>query len=218
LRQDHEHGVALRHEVAHQRVRRREVEDVELHDPRGHDEQRLGQHGGRRRLVLDQLDEVVAVDHLARRQRDADAGLEALGARRRQPRGDDLRLAPQVHHAVDEVATAGGDGALQHLGVGEDAVGRRQHVQHLAGDELHDLLVLRRHAGHAGRGRMPPLLRRQEGAGQRGEGGLLPFCVGEALVVVEQRCGVAPREAEQLRAIGHPGALRLAQQRELLAG
>ena len=42
LPRDHEHGVALLGQVFDQRVMRAQVEDVVLHDPRGHDQHRFG--------------------------------------------------------------------------------------------------------------------------------------------------------------------------------
>ena len=76
----HEHRVALRDGPADEGFLRVEVEDVELVDPGRHDQQRPLQHRLGRRRVLDQLDQVVAEDHLAGRGRDVLADLEALGS------------------------------------------------------------------------------------------------------------------------------------------
>src|SRR5262249_48984051 len=77
---DHEYGVPLLDQVAHERVARREVENVVLHDPRRSDEDRL--RVDRRRLwrVLQELDQAVTVDDLARRDGDIAPHFEVLGA------------------------------------------------------------------------------------------------------------------------------------------
>ena len=55
---------------------RAEIEDVELVDPRRHDQERRPQHVLGGRLVLDQLDQLVLEDHLARRDRHVAANFE----------------------------------------------------------------------------------------------------------------------------------------------
>src|SRR5215469_4231471 len=80
LPRDHEYGVPLLDQVAHQRVARREVENVVLHDPGGSDEDRLRVHRRSRWRVLQQLDEAVAEYHLARSDRDVAPDLVVLGA------------------------------------------------------------------------------------------------------------------------------------------
>ena len=62
---NHEDGMAAINKVLDQRVLRREVQDVILHDPGRHDQDRFGHHLVRRRGILDELDEAVAIDNLA---------------------------------------------------------------------------------------------------------------------------------------------------------
>ena len=64
-----EHGEPLRDRPADVAFLRDEVEDVELVDPRRHDEQRPLEHLFRARAVLDELDELVLEDDLAGRDR-----------------------------------------------------------------------------------------------------------------------------------------------------
>src|SRR5579871_3486763 len=67
---NHEDGEALIDEEFHQGVLRRQIKDVIFHDPGRYDQNRLWPNLSRRRGVLDQLDEVVAKNNLARRDRD----------------------------------------------------------------------------------------------------------------------------------------------------
>ena len=76
---DHEHRVALFDEVTDQRVVRRQIEDVILHDPGRYDQHGLGVYLGRRRRILDQFDQVIAIDDFTRRHRNRLAGLELIG-------------------------------------------------------------------------------------------------------------------------------------------
>ena len=73
---DHEHGDALVDAPFDEGFLRLEIEDVELVDPRRHDQQRRAQHVFGRRRILDQLHQLVLEDHLARRRRHVDADLE----------------------------------------------------------------------------------------------------------------------------------------------
>ena len=76
-----EHGQALRDRPADERLLRIEIEDVELVDPGRHDQERALVDLRRRGLVLDELDELVAEDHLAGRVREIDAELEGARVR-----------------------------------------------------------------------------------------------------------------------------------------
>ncbi len=88
---DDEHRVAPGHGPAHQRLLRRQVQDVVLVDPRRHHEDRRAVHLLGRRLVLDQLDQVVLEHHLARRRGQVPPQLEGV----RVAHGDlQLAVAP----------------------------------------------------------------------------------------------------------------------------
>ncbi len=123
-----EDGQPLRHAPADEALLRVEVEDVELVDPGRHDQQRPLQHLWRRGRVLDQLDDLVAEDDLARCRRDIDTDLEgaAVGLA-------DLELAAAgldilgIHlHAAHEVLAVLLHGLAQQLGIGGDEIGGRE--------------------------------------------------------------------------------------------
>ncbi len=115
------------------------VEDVVLVDPRRNHEERALPLLFRRRLVLDELHELVLEHDLAGCRRDVDAEFERLGVGHR-----DLELAvaaldvvQQVVQALDEVLAARGDRLAIHLGIGQREVRRRQRVDVLAREEIH---------------------------------------------------------------------------------
>ena len=162
LPRDREHREALVDEVLDQRVVRRQVEHVVLHDPGRHDEHRLGVDLGRRRLVLDQLDQPVAQHDAARRHGDVAADLIDLGTGGRQV-GE---LAPGVFdsvlHPAQQVHAALFDAAPLHDRVGRDEVRRRRHVEQLPRRESHHLFVMAVEARNGRRRALPPLLLEQE--------------------------------------------------------
>ena len=163
---DDEHRMALADQVAHHRVLRRQIQDVVLHDARGHDQHRLGQHLLGLRAVLDQLDQVVAEHHLARCARHilADGEFQRLQL---VGRSVGLGLARGLHifgkqlHALAQALALRGLGLDQHLGVGGRPVGRRQGIHPLPGEELDHMAVVARHAVDL-RGLAPPAVGRLE--------------------------------------------------------
>jgi hypothetical protein len=162
---------------------RRQVEDVVLHDPRRHDEHRLGLHLRRDGVVLDQLDQVVAVHDATGGDGHLVPG--AVGPLGRLQRRQALLLAPGVHGvhgAVHQVGAAAFARALQHLGAERPQVRRRQHVQPLAREEPGHVLVVRRHAAQL-RGVAPPVFGRVVGMHHRCPGPLVPHGGGKTGVV-----------------------------------
>ena len=120
------YGVALIHEVLHQRVMRRQVEDVVLHDPGRNQQHRLGVHqagGGR---VLDQLHHAIAQHHLAGRDSDIAADREA-GLR---PGSSDglLQILDQMLRATHEIGAEFLDRPAQRQRIGRQSVAGREHV------------------------------------------------------------------------------------------
>ena len=193
---------------------RRKVQDVVLHDPRGHDEHRLGARLGRGGRVLDQLHQPVAQHDLARGHGHLAPGREALGSGGRLFGHEALEVIQPVVQAAREVGPSLAPGALQHDGVGEQPVAGRKHVQALPRGEGNHLLVMRRHAPHVLRGRLPPLLLQQKSLVVQVEGPPLPGRVGKA-AVLHGRLGGQGLIALQLRgpqAIGQQQALRVGQQ------
>eukprot|EP01133_Synstelium_polycarpum_P023734 gene23734-biopygen20289 len=119
-------------------------------------------HAGGGRRVLEQFDQVIAVDHLARRDGHVAAhGIGALPGRMRA-HGGALPVLCHMGHAARQVGAAACEGGLLHHGIGQHEVRRRQHVEPLAHGEGDDVLVVRRDAAHARGGAVPPLLLQQE--------------------------------------------------------
>ncbi len=138
-------------------------------------------------IVLDELDQPVAEDHLAGRRREVLSDLEGIDADRHAPAGRTLGIFDEIPGAAQEIAAAFREGLAQDLGVGRDEVGRRDHVEHLPRREFEDALVAFRHAVHAGRGVMPPVLAEKEGLRNDVEGPLLPLGAAEAPILRQVR-------------------------------
>ena len=99
---NHEHGVTLLDRPADERVPRPQIENIELVDPGRDDQQRPPLHGLGGRRILQQLDQVILVDDLARRRGNILADLERrhVGHRDRQPALAALEVVEQVLQAV----------------------------------------------------------------------------------------------------------------------
>ena len=141
---DHERGVPLIDAPFDEAVLRLQIEDVELVDPGRHDQERALVHlrGGRR--VLDQLHQIVLVDHLAGRGGDVLADLERLlvGHADLQAPSAPLEVGEQVLEAIQQVLAAGLLGFAQDRRIGQDEVARRDRADELPGVEVDLLLVL----------------------------------------------------------------------------
>ena len=114
---------------------RREVHDVELVDHRRHEEDRDLPHLRGRRLVLDELEALVAQHDGSRGQAEvaADgelADVDVGGQARRLP-----HVPGELPRAAHEVPPARVDRSLEHLGIDERSVGGRQRVDDVLGDE-----------------------------------------------------------------------------------
>ena len=184
----HVHRVPLLHQVAHHGVVWRQVEDVVLHDPRRHDEHGLGVHLGGLRCVADQLDQRVAVHHLA--GSDGHIVSHAKALRRRVVVGRAGGVGKPVLQALAQVGTAVVPQVLVHQGVGGGPVGGGQHVQPLAGKEVGELGVVRGHAGHL-RGFAPEGLGSAKARAPLAVGPLCPGLVPKARVFIGGRGFVA---------------------------
>ena len=135
---DDEHRQPLVDAPLDERLIRGEVEDIELVDPRRHDQQRLLEHHLGRRGVLDELKQFVLEDHLAGREREVAADLERLGVRL-----PDLELAVpgldvlgQHVHAAHQVVGVAAQGFAQQLGIGQHEIRGRDRVGDLSQIEL----------------------------------------------------------------------------------
>ncbi|TXH64123.1 MAG: hypothetical protein E6Q93_00535, partial [Burkholderiaceae bacterium] len=204
--------------------RNRLIEDVVLHDPGRHDEDRLGPDFRRRGRVLDEFDQPVPVDDLAGRDGHVAPRHECVRPRRTAARDRALPVLDEVLRAAQQVPAALGGGLRQHVGVRRQEVRRREHVERLPRHELHEVLVPGGDAAHVGGRVVPPLLVQQEALVDQVERPALPAFGGEA-PVVRQRLDAARavpvltgraggrigREAQRL-------AHRLVRQQHALAG
>ena len=95
-------------------------------------------HGLGRGRVLDELDDVVLEDDLARRGRDVAADLEGLdvGLADLQDIARLLHVVDEVGHALHEVLAAGAQRLAQHHGIGEGKIRGRQRACQLLEVEL----------------------------------------------------------------------------------
>jgi len=168
-------------QVAHQGIVRRQVEDIELHDPGRHDQQRHFVHGGADRIVAQQFDQPVLHDDLARRHRDFVP--RPVVDHARLAGEEALRVAPGAHGAVDQVHPAAGEHGALHDGVCGDEVRRRHAIEHLARDEGDDVGMVRRDPAHGGGGAVPPLLAQQEPLAELAPGRGIPGRIDEAFIL-----------------------------------
>jgi hypothetical protein len=196
---DHEDREPLVEKEFDERVLRPQVEDVILHDPSRDEQDGLGPHGLGPRLVLDELDQPVAVDDLARRHGQRLADLEPLYADRRPAIDGTLPVLEEVPESTHEVHAPLRAGSGEDLRVRQHEVRRREDVEHLPAHEPDAALVQPADAPDAGRGVVPPLLIEQERLGVEVERPALPFCSAEALVV-RQRLDARRAPIEATRA------------------
>jgi hypothetical protein len=126
---DHEHLLALGEQVLDEASPRGEVEDVELVDRRRDDEQRDLADLRAARLVVDELEDLVAQDHRAGSDRQVLADRE----RRRVDAGGQARRGREVADELARPARQSGasvvDEVLEHRRVRPREVGGRQRVE-----------------------------------------------------------------------------------------
>jgi hypothetical protein len=167
-----------------------ETEDVELVDPRRHDQERPAEHLLGRGRVLDQLHELVLEHDLARRHGHVLAQAEGavVGHGDVQAPLAPLQVVEQVLHALEQVLAAGLDGRAQDLRIGQHEVAGRQRVDPLPRVELDlpgGLLVQPVDPAHRGLG---PVGGQQVRLLDEIEGGVLvPALVLEAAVALVGR-------------------------------
>ena len=135
---DHEHRDALVDAPFDVGFFRLEIENVELVDPGRHDQERRAQHLLRGRRVLDELHQLVLVDHLAGRRRhvDADDEVRRIGLADAQRAAAGLDILRQHLHAANQIVAVGSQRLAQHLRIGEHEIRRRDRVGDLLDVEL----------------------------------------------------------------------------------
>ncbi|MCY1358832.1 hypothetical protein D9M69_453760 [compost metagenome] len=131
---DHEHLQAVLQRVLDEALLGAEVEDVELVDLRRHDQQRLEVLLLAHRLVLDQLQHLVAEHHRAGGGGQVLADLEGLLVHLAGQAVVVQQVVVQVAQAAQQAAAAAVEQLLDRQRV-EQAVGRRQRIAEQRGDE-----------------------------------------------------------------------------------
>ena len=152
----HKQRKSLIHDPFDQRILGLKVHHIVFVDPRRKDQQRGFIDRLGRRLELDQLQHPVAEHHRARRGGDVFA--QRKGGRIRQ-RGQHLTVmrldvGDKVFQPLHQAFAISGNRLFQSIRVGAQKIGRRQHVDDLAGEILHPFLVGRRNVLHVGHGRV----------------------------------------------------------------
>ncbi len=138
-------------EITDERVLRPQVEHVIFHDPCRHDQERLGDHGLGRGLVLNELHQLVAVDNLSRRNGQSLAELEVVGFRSRLPGKGPQHVVLEVGRAAHEIGAGLVPRALDDRGVQPGKVRGRPDIEHLVRHEADPRGIFRRHAAHFAR-------------------------------------------------------------------
>ena len=206
-----------------QRIMRRQIEDVIFHDPRRNDEDRLRPNRGARRRVLNELDQTIAINHLARGLGHVAADDESVGPNGPFAGDGALGVLHVVLKTFDQVEPAGGDGAQQDLGIGQRKIRRRAHVEDLPRGELDHVLMVLGNAAQSGRGVVPPLLLQQKALIDEVERKLAPSFIREAMVL-RQRIDTVLRPSSRhgvlLQIIAEPHRLahRLVDELNAFAG
>ncbi|MNQ83859.1 hypothetical protein D3C85_989610 [compost metagenome] len=139
----HEHLQAVLQRVLDEALARRQIEDVVLVDLRRHDQQRPRVLLLAHRLVLDQLEQLVAVHHRTGGDRQVAADLEGLLAHLAGHAAVVQQVVEQVADALEQTDAAGVEQLLDRQRV-EQAVGRRQGIAELGQDEARAGLLVGR--------------------------------------------------------------------------
>ena len=131
--------MALRHRPADERITGPQIENVKFIDPRRDNQQRPALHGLRHRLILDELHQVVLINHLPRRDRDVLADAERLhvGHLDREASLAALEVLEQILQPVEQVLALALDRRPQGFGIGHQEIGRGERVDKLARIEIH---------------------------------------------------------------------------------
>ena len=166
-----------------QGIVRGEVQDVVLHDPGRHDQNRLGSNALRGGRILDELDQPVAENDFAGRDGHVSPDLEGLGPRRLFPENVPSPVIEQVHGPAGQVFPPLLDGGAQKLGVRPEEIVGGEDIEHLPGCKGDHFLVAARDPLDPGGRVVPPLLQKQEGLPGKIVGPALPVRAGKASVL-----------------------------------
>ena len=133
---DREHLLAALDQVLDVASSRREIHDVELVDHRRHEEDRDLPHLRGRRLVVDELEPLVAEHDGSRAQGEVAADGELADVDVGGQAGRLPHVVGELARAAHEAPPARVDRSLEHRGIDERSVGGRQRVDDVLGDEV----------------------------------------------------------------------------------
>ena len=133
-----EHRETLLDNEAHQRIGRLQIHDVELVDARRHDQQRRLMNLLGQRRILDQLHQLILVDHRAGGHRQIAPYLEGAVVGHRN--ATFFEILEQILDAPGDALTLGLDRRLEKLRVGRGEIRRRHGIDVLSRQELDSLL------------------------------------------------------------------------------
>ena len=138
---DHEYLISLRDEEFEHAAAGREVGDVVLVDHRRDHEQRELVHGGRGRLVLDELADVGAGHHRSRRHREVLADLERVGCHHRRDVRGGGHIGDEGTGTPDDAQAARVDERLPRGRADQQVVARRGRGDEIGQHELQARVV-----------------------------------------------------------------------------
>jgi len=132
------YGQALRNRPSDERLLLRQVEDVELVDPRRKDQQRALVNGLGGRGVLQKFEELVAVNDLPGCECEVAPDFERgeVCLTDRQLSLAALQILKNIRQAAHEIFAVLGQGRAQYFGVGQQEIGRRDRVGKLLGIKI----------------------------------------------------------------------------------
>jgi hypothetical protein len=137
---------------------------------------------GRRRRVLDQLHQLIAVDHRAGRQRHRLADLEVVETFELFSPREAAHILREQSGAGEEVHPACPQGGLDHFGVGPPQIDGRESVQREAAKEFHPAGVVGVNTMHVVGSLAPLLLQRQMRLREQIKGRAIPTFMAKAPV------------------------------------
>lgn len=109
--------------------------------------------------------------------------LECLGTDRFFPTQRPFLILHEIHPTLQEVLPALLDSGLQDLRIGKDEIGRQKHIEQLARQETHRLLVTSRNAANVGHRIVEELLIQKERLVDQVERPTLPCLIAKSAIL-----------------------------------
>lgn len=176
--------IALTDQITDQRIVWRKIQNVVFHDPGGHHENRLGSHLVGSGAILNQFHEVSPVHDLSLGSGHIPAWDKILGTDWWATAVPALPVFHEMLGPAHQIATTFLKSSVQNLWIGPEEVGGRHHVQHLSGDEGHDLFIVPFKAIHIVGRAIPPFLCQQEALLEHVVGPAIPLFIVEAMIML----------------------------------